>query len=737
MTYMVTNEPQFEQIDAEQADLLKTAKERYRIAKDGWHEYLQSARDTLKFIAGDQWDDQLRTNRENAGLPALTANKLSTFLRQITNEVRQNTPSIQIDPKDGGANEGTAEVIADLIRSIEDHSGADTAYDTAAYYAAAVGLGYFRVVSEYESADSFSQRLVIKAVMDPETVLLDPIHRDPTGCDSEYGFIITTMSKDSFLRQYPEARMSMQAKSVGWTTNYTDWVREDEVLIAEYYWKDYEEKVLKLVHDTRTDTTYTTTDDLDEQLLANNVIYVIRERTVMQPIIRWAKMNDVEVLEQTVWPGTYIPIVAVKGDEIWVSGKRIVKGAAQDALDSQRAFNYFLSIQAELVQLAPKAPFIGEIRQFANFEHLWRDANVAPNAYLPYNSVEGLPPPSRQTAEVPIQAAMSMCAQASDSMKSIFGIFDASLGAHGNETSGKAILARQQQSHTTNYHFYDNLIRSIVHLGHILIEAIPVFYDDERLLQVTTKAGDKRSVMVNSFNPQKGMVEHDLTTGKYGVVVQTGPSYATRRQEAVQSMIALGQAYPQAMPIISDIMVNNMDWPGAKEIAARLHAAVPPNILQATEGSDGMEPEQVVQQLKMQLQQQGQQLQALNAHAQQVEQELKLSQQELELVKQDKSIELKKADEQFTIKQQELKLSEEQTGLEMVLQLRKLELETQKLQLERERLNIESVNAAAGIARDVHDATLDHLDRGSFASPSLDSDLGGDIAKDSINVISL
>src|ERR1035437_7653381 len=163
-------------------------------------------------------------------------------------------------------------------------------------------------------------------------------------------------------------------------------------------------------------------------------------------------------------------------------------------MDSQRAFNYFLSTAAQLVSLAPKAPYIGEIRQFSDYEHLWRDANVSTSAYLPYNaiSVDGqvLPPPMRQTSEVPIQAAMSLCNQAHENIKAVFGIFDASQGQSGNETSGKAILARTAQSHTTTYHFYDNLVKAIAQCGLILVEAIPTFYADERTVQLIKRNGE-------------------------------------------------------------------------------------------------------------------------------------------------------------------------------------------------------------------------------------------------------
>ena len=716
--------------ESREDEVLTEAKKRFQIAKEGWDTYRGEANDTMKFFYGDQWDSQLKMNREDAGLPALSVNLLGSFMRQITNEVRQNTPTIQIDPKDNIGSEDTSEVLSDLIRTIQNESDATTAYDIAASAAASVGLGYFRVVSEYESNDSFEQKLVIKQIDDAATVYLDPTHRDAAGSDANYVFILSTVSKEDYQRLYGDSKLAQKVAEVGWTVVDNQWISEHEVTIAEYYYKDWELRTLYEVLDMATLQKFSTFE-LDKDAIKAGLIKPIRDRKVQVPVIRWCKINDVEILEETVWPGQWIPVVCVKGEEVWVDGKRKLKGALQDAIDSQKALNYFFSLQAELVQLAPKTPFIGEIRQFANFEHLWRDANVAPNAYLPYNAVslEGtaLPPPQRQSVEVPIQSATSLCQQAHDNLKSIFGIFNDQLGDSSNAESGKAVLARTALSHTTNYHWYDNLVRSITHLGRIIVEAIPVFYDTERLVQVTNAAGDKRPVVINGFDPRKNKFI-DLTKGKFDVVVQTGASYSTRRQEAVQSMMALGQAYPNALPAIADIIVRNMDWPGAKEIAARLHAAVPPEILQATEEDVGEDPKQLVGTLKVQVKQQGQQLQALNAHAANVEQELKATKQELDLTKMDKSIQMRKAELDFHTDNRKLDIDEMTVEIQARLDARKLDLQEKQLQLE-------GAELATDVASDMMDhahkkAKHDHEVKNVFSetsieNPSMDADLGG------------
>lgn len=716
--------------------VVKEAKKRYDIAQEGWNEYKHDANSTLKFYIGEQWDNQLKMNRKNAGLPALTVNKLKTYIRHVTSDIRQNTPSLQISPKDDVASQETAEVIDGLFKTIQIESNATTAYDTAAAYAAGVGLGYFRVVSEYESDDSEYQKLVIKSIDDPMSVLIDPNHRDAAGADMEYAFIITTMAKETYRRLYPDTKMSAQVSLNGWSNFDTSWVTENDVLIAEYYYKEWNKETLYKVMDTETLQIFNLiTSKIKKEDIKSGKIKVLKElRKVDVPTVKWCKINDVEVLEETTWPGTFIPLIPVKGDETWTDNKRNLSGLLQDAIDSQRAFNYFFSLEAELVQLAPKTPFIGEIRQFANFEKLWRDANVAPNAYLPYNavSVDGtpLPPPQRQSVEVPIQAAAALCAQASDNLKSIFGVFDASLGANGNEQSGKAILARTQQSQAANYQWYDNLIRSITQLGRILLEALPTFYDTERLIRITKPDNERKPVLINAHDPNTGFL-HDFSVGKFDVFVQTGPSYMTRRQDAVEHMLTLMEGMEPSMRVqYMDLVCQNMDWPGAKEFAKRAKAMVSPELLAATDDDNTIDAKTQLIGMRTQLKQQTQMLQQLNAHAHEVEQELKVTQDELKLVKQDKSIELVKAQMENTRDNRQMDIDEKEIEIQAILDARKLEIQEHQLDLE-----------GAQLAAEVSSDMLDHVHKKhsskaeiknimsteSIENPSLGGDLGGKI----------
>ena len=703
---------------------VKEALKRFQIAEEAEADWRREARDDLKFIGGEQWNWQARNVRENAGLPCFTINRIPTFLNQILNEIRQNNPSIQVDPVTGGATRDTADTLAGLIRQIEQHSAATTAYQNAAWYAVAAGKGYFELVNEYENYDNNDQKLVINTIDDPTRVYMDPNHREVDGHDMEWCFIVSDMDKEAYKREYPDSTMNalLDTKAFMPDKTQSDWITQNTVRVSKYYYKTYETKMLYTIRTIKMDympylaedpsillnpDAYETIYDYNKppkELVDMGAATIIGKRKVHIPTVKIATMNAVEILEETVWPYKHIPVFVVKGNEFWNDGRRMVQGAVRAAKDTQRALNWFTSVQAEVVGMAPKAPFVGGKGAFAGFEHMWRDVNVSPLAYLEFNDKDpkGNPisPPTRVQAEAPIQAVAQSRQMANDDLKSVFGIYDPSLGAQGNETSGVAILARTKQSNLTNSHYYDNLVRAITHLGHVMVHVIPFFYDNERVIRIVNPNGTTASETINGSDGK-----NDFSVGKYEVVIETGPTYATRRQEAVESMLTLTAGYQQAMPAIADLIVNEMDWPGAKLIADRLRAMVPPEILQATGETDDsdMPPEQLVKQQRVQLQQTQQALEALNAHSEQIEQQLKQVTEEMKLVKMDKEFQVIKAELDNQVKNRELTIDEATTQLEYLLKERELEFEDRKIKLEEAKLAISGVNAMANIDKTVLD----------------------------------
>ena len=716
-------------------EIRKEARERYNHCSTMWAEVHRKTTDIFQFIAGNQWTDQARQNFENAGYAAMTSNRLPTYLRQITNEIRKNTPEIQIDPRND-ENKDKAEMLNDLIRNIQDESKAEIAYCTAAENAASVGIGYIRVLSKYVKDDSMDQEIVIESIKDPNTVMIDPHHLAIDGSDSDYGFISTEISKDDYLRRYGKTKLARKLsgnetkddfqqnlEEASWSSGGKKWMDKNQILICEYYFKDYVTKTLYQIIENTTGE-ISTTFDLDKEMVELGLITVLQERLVNEPIVRWCKINDLEILEQSEWPGKHIPIVVVKGDEFWIENKRKLVGAVEPAIEAQVQLNYAMSWRAQLLQMAPKAPYIGTAAQFKTYEQEWANLNVSNQAFLTYNKDDGAPPPQRDLGEIPIQASTVMVEQAQEDLKSIFGTFDPSNQEIAPE-SGKAILARQAQSFNSNYHFYDNLARSIQHVGCIIVDAIPVIYDSSRTVLTQSIDGKKKAVAINQPN-EEGVVEYDLSEGDYTVSIQTGPSFGTKRQETAEAVMGLISVYPQAAQAVADIAVRHMDWPGSKQIADSLEAMVPPQILQARK-TNPKDAAAMVPQLQAQLQAVTQQLQVLGQQHQQLVEALHVANDKSQLEQLKIQVDADKNNKADALARKKLELEEQETELEYVVKETELKIAMEELKLKRTQLGLEGVKVASDINEGIHEHAMAHIDR---VSPSVPEDANTGMQED-------
>lgn len=697
-------------------DIIQEAHKRFALAEEAEANFRKNAKEDLLFCAEDQWDAQARQMRESSGRPCMQVDRINPSIRQIVNESRQNRPSIEVKPVSSGADEDVAAVFGGLIRHIENESGADIAYDTAEEYAVKTGLGYFRLLPEYCDSQAFEQSLVIKPVTNPESVYVDPFHKEVDGSDYEWAFIVVDMPTGDFEREYADSKLVKESKVGGWqaiTNCPPGWVTGNSVRVAEYFYRDYTKKKLYQLSNTLTgqQTVEFSTPDI-EKGIADGTLIKVNERWTEVCVVKWLKLAGNEVLEETTFPSKFIPIFPVKGEEFWVDGKRFLCGAVRRAKDAQRALNYLRSAQIEAVDLAPKAPFIGVAGQFDSFEADWRDANRKNLAYLEYNPVDvaGNPAgaPQRSSVEPAIQAIMATGGTAVDDMKAIFGIFDASLGNNGNETSGVAIVARKEQSSNSNFHFYDNLVRAIRHLGRVMVEVIPTLYDTKRTIRIVKPNGEQQLKVINDLTSDKPLA---LDAGKYDVVVKTGPTYATKRQKLVEQGTSIISAYPAAGPLIADLLVAASDFEGAEQLAARLRTQVPPDALEATGENDSEDPKARAAALGIAVKQLKQNLEALNAHAHEVEQQLKAAQEELKLQKMSEQADTTEAQLKYAIEAQKLKLQEATTELEFLVKQQEFELQKMEMELKQRDFELKAAGTTAKVNLDTHKAEMEYLDR--------------------------
>ena len=629
-------------------DMLSTMRSRFRQAISALGESREDELDDLRFMAGspdNQWQwpaDVLATRGSVQGQtinarPCLTINKLPQHVRQVTNDQRQNRPSGKVIPADDKGDVAVAEIFDGMVRHIEYISDADVAYDTACENQVTYGEGYIRVLTEYCNDDSFDQDLRIGRVRNSFSVYMDPMMQDPCGADAQWCFITEDLTKEEYARQFPDAQpvSSLLAQGVG-DTSISQWISDQTVRVAEYFYYEYKPGKLNLYPGNNSFFEGTPEDKQYKDM----GLKPLRTRSVQRKQVMWCKTNGYEVLEEREWAGKWIPVVRVIGNEFEVEGRLFVSGLVRNAKDAQRMYNYWTSQEAEMLALAPKAPFIGYGGQFEGYEMQWKTANTNNWPYLEVNpdvtdgAGQTLPLPQRAMPPMAQTGLLQAKMGASEDIKTTTGQYDASLGATSNERSGKAIIAREKQGDTGTYHYVDNLARAIRHVTRQLVDLIPKIYDTNRIARIIGADGEVGMVRLNPDQPAPVQEIRDPnnpdvvlekiynpTIGTYDVVVTTGPSYLTKRQEALDAMSLLLQSNPQLWGVAGDLFIKNMDWPGAQEMAQRFAKAIDPKFL----ADNDKTPE--LQAAEQQIQAMGQELDQLHQMLQNVGKSIEVQEQ--------------------------------------------------------------------------------------------------------------
>jgi hypothetical protein len=624
---------------------MDTMRSRLTMAIAAYSESREDELDDLRFFAGspdNQWQwpaDVLATRGSVQGQtinarPCLTINKLPQHVRQVTNDQRQNRPSGRVIPVDDKADVEVAEIYDGLVRHIEYMSDADVAYDTACENQVTYGEGYIRLLTEYNGDDTFDQDIRIGRIRNSFSVYMDPTIQDPCGSDAKWCFITEDLTKSEYTRLFPDAMpiSSIQQQGIG-DENLSNWLNEDVVRIAEYFYIEYEPAKLNLYPDNRT----AFEGSREDAMFKASGLAPLKSRQVDRKRVKWCKTNGYEMLEENDWAGQWIPVIRVVGNEFEVDGRLFVSGLVRNAKDAQRMYNYWVSAETEMLALAPKAPFIGYGGQFEGYEQQWKTANVNNWPYLEVNPdvTDGqgavLPLPQRSPPPMAQVGLIQAKAGASDDIKSTTGQYDSSLGATSNERSGRAILAREKQGDTGTYHYVDNLARAIRYTTRQIVDMIPKIYDTQRIARIIGMDGETGMAkidptqqepvkkIVNPENP--GIVIEKIYNpgvGKYDVCVTTGPSYMTKRQEALDSMSQLLQGNPNLWAVAGDLFIKNMDWPGAQEMSKRFAKTIDPKLLETDDKSPAL------QAAEQQMQAMGQEMEMMHKMLQNVHQSVEM-----------------------------------------------------------------------------------------------------------------
>lgn len=588
------------------SEYMEEVRLRYQEAIDYDRRNRDEGMDDLEFLSGNQWDADVQADRERAGQPCMTSNTLPQFVGQVIGDTRMNRPAIKVRPVED-ADQDLADIRASLIRGIEQASDATGVYINAGEDQVSCGIGNFRVNLEYVQDDVFDQDIRFRGIANPFAVVWDPMSVERTGADARYCFVIDEVPRRAFEKQYPHVRLTCD---IGSEIVAQGWVSKDVVRVAEYWEMKTRKRKIALLVDGRIEDITNREADYEGRI-AMTADGKPRIRTVDKPYACMRLVTGTEPLNGDVYelPVSRLPIIRVEGRVVRVGDKRVRFGLVRFAKDSQRLKNYWNSVRAEALGGSAKATWLLKRTADGVMEDDFRYAHLSGDKVLTWDGPdkpERIDPP-------PYPAAYAQEALANiEEMKAVTGIYDSSLGARSNETSGKAILARERQGDVATFMYHDNLNAAIREGGRVANELIPVVYDTARTIRIIGEDDASKLQRINDPNDPKSI---DIGKGKYDVTIDTGPSFSTRRVEAAESMMQFVQAVPGAAQVAGDLIAQAQDWPLAAEIGERLKKTLPANIVGAEDEELTPEQEQEKQQA-LQAAQQQQQMAMAAAQAQ-------------------------------------------------------------------------------------------------------------------------
>lgn len=594
--------------------IITEAKRRFKQCQDWESDSRRLFEDDLKFGNGDadnqyQWPDALRRSREIDRRPCLTINKTRQHCLQIVNDAKQNKPGVTVHPVSTEATYDAAQIYEGIIRHIEYASNAQQAYDTATEFQVFGGIGYWRVITDYANDQSFDQEIFIRRVKDPLSIYLDPDIKEADGSDAKFGFVFDDLKKEEFDAKYPAHKEVSETAALG---EGDDWAGKDHVRVCEYYYVEMKTDTLVALPMPDGSTQLVRISGLDKDVA--KVVRdddTIQKRKIQNPSVKWCLIAGSKVIDRREWPGKFVPIVRVIGEETIIDKKLDRKGHVRALKDPQRMYNYGSSACVEFIALQGKQPYVAPVEAVQGFEGYWSTANTENHSYLPYNGLDEagnqIAAPQRQMPPTAAPAYITMMQNASEEMRMVSGQYDATMGAPSNETSGVAINQRQRQGDRATYHYIDNLGRAVRFTGKILLDLIPKIYDTPRVIRVLGKDDSEKTIQLEPQAQQAAQEQHDAMTnevqvafnpnvGVYDVVADIGPAYQTRREEAFNALTQIASQNPQMMQVAGDLIMKAADFPMADELAERLERMVPANI-------KGDAPPPEVEQLTQQLQQ--------------------------------------------------------------------------------------------------------------------------------------
>lgn len=517
---------------------------------------------TFSYATGlDQWDPMALQAR--GGRPAETYNIINGFVRPVVSLAKQNPPAINVFPVADGASKTNARLLSGVIRAIEYSCGAQREYCSALETAVRGGLGILRIIPRLSEINDQDVDFVISNEVDPTSVIIDPSARKADFSDANWVIVKSSIAERQYRREYPD----------GHATGLNGIVDISELWIKE--------------------RVKTKTLDASGREVTRKTVHIIQYI-----------YDDHEILETiTTYPGKYLPFAVVTGARYMVDKVAHYQSMTRELRGLQKEINFFKSEEIATIACAPKATFYGDSDVFETPEEqqAWEESATNPRVYLGHKP--GASVNQFRMPEIP-NAYIEASKDNVDFARIVTGIYPDPTTQNGlSPISGKAIKQQQAGQAIATYGYVDSLNYAVKHVGEVLLDLLPYYWNDDQIRLSMGIDGRYDSVSMGPNNIE-GAQNFDLAYGRYNVSISTGPSYSSQKDALIEMIMDSIKTNPQAMSIALPWIINQINLPGSEELADMFSLTLPPEIQQflQQQKQGSANPEEQLKAALMQLQ---------------------------------------------------------------------------------------------------------------------------------------
>lgn len=532
-------------------------------------------------VTGGMWTGDWGKLYDNR--PRMEINRIAQTLQRMKSEYRSNRISVDFRPRGGEGSDDLADALDGLYRADEVDCGAQEAYDVAFDEGMSGGLGAWRLRAAYEDEsdpDNDHQRIVIEPITDADSrVFWGLAARKQDKSDARYAYILTGMPIQAYRDEYDDDPATWP-KDI--RSDFFEWCSGDTVYVAEYY---------EIGSDTETWVTVESIDGTEEKLPAlqwepqaemRTALgdRVTKTREIRRPIVRKWTLSGGKILKgPDRIPGRHIPIVPFFADRHVVDNVERARGIVRIAKDAQRLYNMQVSRLAHIAALTPHEKPILTPEQVAGHELWWADDPLMQRPYMLVNpitdangnqTVAGPVAYTKPPDVPPVMAALIQ--QTAADIQQILGVRDDQVRSN---VSAQAVELVQNSKDMQGFVIFDNFAKAMKRSGEIWLEmARDVYVEEGREMESVGEQGETSviTLMRPVIDPDTSetIVENDISRAKMKVLVDVGPSFATRRDSTVRSltgmMQSIGPADPQTVQILAQAALMNMDGEGLGDL---------------------------------------------------------------------------------------------------------------------------------------------------------------------------